>query len=91
MRQTTIIIGAGLTGLTAAHTLRKQGKEVLVVEKENRIGGQIRTFEEQGFVYESGPNTGMVAHTAESCLLRAKRPSKGGFGRANVSTHCPWV
>ena len=62
MRQTTIIIGAGLTGLTAAHTLRKQGKEVLVVEKENRIGGQIHTFEEQGFVFESGPNTGMVAY-----------------------------
>ena len=57
-----LIVGAGLTGLTAAHVLRKQGKDVLVIEKENRIGGQIRTFEEQGFVYESGPNTGMVAY-----------------------------
>ena len=43
-----LIIGAGLTGLTAAHVLRKQGKDVLVIEKENRIGGQIRTFKEQG-------------------------------------------
>ena len=36
----TIVIGAGLTGLTTAHTLRKHGKEVVVLEKTNRIGGQ---------------------------------------------------
>ena len=57
----TIVIGAGLTGLTTAHTLRKHGKEVVVLEKTNRIGGQIQTHRQDGFTFESGPNTGVVA------------------------------
>lgn len=56
-----VVIGAGLTGLTTAYHLRKQGRDVLVIEKENRIGGQIRTYSEKGFVFESGPNTGVVS------------------------------
>ena len=56
-----IVIGAGLTGLTTAHTLRKRGKKVLVIEKEQRIGGQIQTHRQGDFTFESGPNTGVVS------------------------------
>ena len=56
-----VIIGAGLTGLTAAFSLRRQGRDVLVLEKDSRIGGQIRTYCEGGFTFESGPNTGVVS------------------------------
>jgi oxygen-dependent protoporphyrinogen oxidase len=56
-----VVIGAGLTGLATAFNLRKKGRDVLVLEKENRVGGQIRTFTEDGFTFESGPNTGVVS------------------------------
>ena len=56
-----VIIGAGLTGLSTAHNMKKKGHDVVIVEKEGRIGGQIRTYQEDGFVYESGPNTGVVS------------------------------
>ncbi len=56
-----IIIGAGLTGLSTAFNLKRQGRDVLVLEKADRIGGQIRTYHEDGFTYESGPNTGVVS------------------------------
>jgi oxygen-dependent protoporphyrinogen oxidase len=56
-----VIIGAGLTGLSTAFDLKKMGRDVLVLEKENRIGGQIQTHTENGFVFESGPNTGVVS------------------------------
>lgn len=56
-----VIIGAGLTGLSTAFNLKRQGRDVLVLEKENRIGGQIRTYNEDGFTFESGPNTGVVS------------------------------
>ena len=46
-----IVIGAGLTGLTTAHTLRKRGKKVLVIEKEQRIGGQIQTHRQGDFTF----------------------------------------
>ena len=56
-----VIIGAGLTGLSTAFDLKKMGRDVLVLEKQNRIGGQIQTHTEDGFVFESGPNTGVVS------------------------------
>lgn len=57
-----IIIGAGLTGLTAAHYLKKQGKNVRVIEKSSRTGGVIQTVHEDGFTFETGPNTGVLGN-----------------------------
>lgn len=56
------IIGAGLTGLTTAFYLKKHGFDVTIYEKENRCGGVINTHHEHGFVYESGPNTGVLGN-----------------------------
>ncbi len=55
-------MGAGLTGLTLAYYLRKSGLKVLVFEKQERAGGVIRTLRENGFVYETGPNTGILGN-----------------------------
>ena len=56
------IIGAGLTGLTTGFYLTKRNKDIVILEQSNRIGGQIHTFEKNGFVFESGPNTGVVSY-----------------------------
>jgi oxygen-dependent protoporphyrinogen oxidase len=56
------VIGAGLTGLTLAFYLQKAGKTVTLVEREERTGGVINTVTEQGFVYETGPNTGVLGN-----------------------------
>ena len=55
-----VIIGAGLTGLTLAYYLEKSGKKVMVLEKADRVGGVINTAKENGFVFEKGPNTGVI-------------------------------
>lgn len=39
----TLIIGAGLTGLTTAYELHKAGKPFLLIEARDRIGGRILT------------------------------------------------
>lgn len=57
-----VIIGAGLTGLTLAFYLKKQGKEVLIVEKSGKTGGVIQSVKDDVFVYEKGPNTGVVGN-----------------------------
>jgi oxygen-dependent protoporphyrinogen oxidase len=57
-----LIVGAGLTGLTTAFHLANRGEKVLVLEKNDRIGGQIQTLHKDGFVFETGPNTGSVSH-----------------------------
>lgn len=55
-----IIIGAGLTGLTLAFYLKRAGVSVQVFEKSGRTGGVIKTVAEDGFVYETGPNSGSM-------------------------------
>ena len=62
MKYDAIIIGSGLTGLSTAFYLRQKGLNIVVLEKENRIGGAIRSHNENGFVFEEGPNTGVVGN-----------------------------
>lgn len=52
------IIGAGLTGLTAAHHLQK--KNIIILDESDKPGGVIKTRQEDGFTYELGPNTGVL-------------------------------
>jgi len=59
-RTDTVIIGAGITGLTAAFYLKRAGRDVLILEEQDRAGGVIRTVREDGFLYETGPNTGVL-------------------------------
>jgi len=70
-----VIIGAGLTGLTTAYHLAKRGKKVLVIEKNDRIGGQIRTLQQDGFIFETGPNTGSVSYPEVAELFTALSPA----------------
>jgi len=55
--QKIAIIGAGITGLTAAFELKRRGVECAVFEATDRVGGAIRTIQEEGFLLESGPNS----------------------------------
>lgn len=56
-----VVIGAGITGLTTAYYLKKRGIDFVVVDKSAQPGGVISTHNEQGFVYETGPNTGVLS------------------------------
>lgn len=56
-----VIIGAGLTGLSLGFWLKNAGIDFIIIEKENRTGGVINTVKENGFVFETGPNTGVLS------------------------------
>lgn len=49
-----IVIGAGISGLSAARELVDQGLNVVVLEASNRIGGRIRTDRSLGMPIELG-------------------------------------
>ncbi|MFI5356970.1 MAG: protoporphyrinogen oxidase [Opitutales bacterium] len=51
------ILGAGVTGLTAAHRLARQGCAVRVFERGPRTGGAIGSELAEGWLVERGPNT----------------------------------
>ena len=51
------IIGAGITGLTAAFYLKRKGIPVTVYETSGRVGGVIQSLRQDGWLAEFGPNT----------------------------------
>ena len=55
-RHAVVVIGAGISGLTAAHRLRRSGQtDVVVVDPGQRAGGMIHTESWRGFTIEHGP------------------------------------
>ncbi|WP_019633425.1 flavin monoamine oxidase family protein [Actinomadura atramentaria] len=44
----TVVVGAGVAGLTAARDLVRRGRDVLVVEARDRVGGRLRNDELPG-------------------------------------------
>lgn len=57
-----VVIGAGLTGLTAAYYLNRKNKDFIVFEEKDKHGGVIQTAHENGFTFEEGPNTGVIGN-----------------------------
>lgn len=51
------VIGAGVTGLTAAYRLRQRGVRVVLYEASDRIGGAVKSERRGGYLAELGPNS----------------------------------
>ena len=63
------VLGAGITGLTAAYRLSHDGHRVRVFEQSHRVGGAIRTEETDGWLIEGGPNSLLSGEPAASKLI----------------------
>jgi oxygen-dependent protoporphyrinogen oxidase len=58
------IIGAGVSGLTAAHELLRRGHRVVVLERQVRAGGNAISERVGGFLMEHGPSSVNAASCA---------------------------
>ena len=56
MSKSAIVIGAGISGLSSALYLAKNGYEVQVMEKNLLPGGRARKMHVNGFTYDMGPS-----------------------------------
>lgn len=83
-----LVVGAGITGLTAAYELRRRGLQTRVLEASPRAGGLIRTERVDGFTIEAGPDSVLTSKPAALELARelglepqiqAVRPPGGAF------------
>ncbi len=63
------ILGAGATGLAAAHRLHQLGHGVRVFEQSGRVGGAIRTEIADGWLIEAGPNSLLAGEPALATLV----------------------
>jgi len=58
-RKKITILGAGISGLAAAYWLHKDGFDLKILEAKSESGGAMETFRENGFLIDSGPNSGL--------------------------------
>lgn len=60
-QNTTVgIIGGGISGLSTAYALQKKGISSTVYERRTEVGGAIRTWRQDQWLIEEGPNTLLV-------------------------------
>jgi phytoene dehydrogenase-like protein len=66
MRDTAevVVVGAGLAGLVAALRLREAGRDVLVLEASDGVGGRVRTDTVDGFLLDRGFQVLLTAYPA---------------------------
>jgi phytoene dehydrogenase-like protein len=50
----SIVVGGGIAGLTCGAFLAKEGRSVLIIEKNRECGGLVNTFSHNGFNFDSG-------------------------------------
>ena len=68
--QSVAIIGAGITGLTAAFYLKRKSVPVTVYESSGRVGGVIQSLRKDGYLAEFGPNTILATSPKIAQLIR---------------------
>ncbi|MCF3649104.1 protoporphyrinogen oxidase [Synoicihabitans lomoniglobus] len=64
------IIGAGVTGLSAAYHLHRAGAAVRVFERSDRVGGPVHSTRDGDWLVESGPNSIQESSTELTRLIQ---------------------
>lgn len=63
------ILGGGISGITIAYELKKAGKEFILLEADNEVGGKIKSIQQDGYTFELGPNTVLINNPEIKNLL----------------------
>lgn len=66
----TLIIGGGISGLTAAYELAKAGRTATLIESAPTLGGLLQTKHLGGCVIEEGPDSFLAAKPAATALIK---------------------
>lgn len=75
MNKDVLVLGAGISGLATAYWLKKEGFNVKVLERNSEPGGAMETINENGFLIDFGPNSGLettplIAQIAEEIGIK---------------------
>ena len=72
MQPEVIIGGGGIAGLTAANYLHRNKISFLLIEKQDAVGGRVRSDYEQGFILDRGFQVFQTAYPEAKAILDYK-------------------
>lgn len=72
MQIDNLVVGAGISGISAAWELQKAGKEYLICEASKKVGGCIATNRNGEFLWEEGPSSFLPKDEILSLISDAK-------------------
>src|SRR5580704_5006135 len=70
MPSSPLIIGGGISGLSTAYYLTKNGGKCVILESRPRMGGVIQTDRLDGCLLEAGPDSFLTTKPAALDLIR---------------------
>ncbi|WP_342388216.1 phytoene desaturase family protein [Salinicoccus bachuensis] len=70
-KRTVLVIGGGLGGLSAAITLKQEGFDVSLYEKNDHLGGKLNRHEQDGFGFDLGPSLLTMPYIFERLFSRS--------------------
>jgi len=84
------VLGAGISGLSAANFLIREDVQLTVLEQSNQVGGLINTISKDGYKLETGPNSVMLnnpefldllkdLHLTDSLIYPEEKSAKSRF------------
>jgi len=80
----TLIIGAGIAGLTAARVLKKAGRMVRIIEASDGPGGRVRTDIVDGFLLDRGFQVFLTAYPEARRFLDYKALDLRSFSPGSI-------
>ncbi|MFT4601163.1 MAG: phytoene desaturase [Arenicella sp.] len=84
----TIIIGGGPAGIASALRRRKRGEKVLLLEKNDHIGGKLDVYEWEGYRWDKGPSLFTLPKLVDELFeLYGKNP-KDYFNYQLIDENC---
>jgi oxygen-dependent protoporphyrinogen oxidase len=66
----TVIVGAGISGLSTAYYLGQAGKPSILLDPRPRAGGVIETEQAEGCIIEGGPDSFLSAKPEATAMIR---------------------
>ncbi|NNM28815.1 MAG: FAD-dependent oxidoreductase, partial [Akkermansiaceae bacterium] len=85
--KSVLVVGAGLGGLSAAISLRAEGFDVEILEKNDRIGGKLNFSEIDGFGFDLGPSIFTLPQIFRDLFARAGRRMEDYLELEAVAPH----
>lgn len=69
-----VVVGGGFGGTAAAARLAKQGHDVTLVERRDRLGGAVGFVERDGFRWDAGPTSTALPAVVRDLFRKSGRP-----------------